>query len=630
MSTQRAFRRLSLWAAAGALVLAAACSSDSPSEPSRDPGPPAGGGGGTSATYNVTVTADPGTIPAGSDDPVIIRVRAVRADNGAAPPNGTAVILSALSGSFGNLAGGNTFTGQLSGGRLEVPYFPAATAEGSVVVTANVAGSVGRVTLLVQEAETLFIGSVSPNVGTPQGGETVTIEGSGFEEPVRVSFGGANAQVLSVSPTRIRVRTPASPNPPDQTVTVPVSVTINVNQEGQASDTLPGGFTFAPGGGEIRTPVILSVSPSTGPNEGGTRVQINGEGFQAPVQVEFGTGGTFLEAQVDSVNANRIIAITPAAIGFGQELQNESVTVRVRNLDTGRTGTLPTAFRYGSDLRITSISPNQAPFTGGDLVTIFGQGFSAPVAVSFGGFAQDVVSVTGTEIVVRTSAITTDSCSDVSGAVQVVNINSGATATVPPVPPVFRYLVSRFAPIIFSVSPTSGPQGGGTDVTINGENLFNPLVQVGGRPAPVLSTMADGTRIVIDTPFLPIDEFDTEACDDNADGTDGERYLPTTVDVRVQNRNTTCDVTFTKAFTYNPSDTSCRNDIGPAPPEEPECNDGIDNDGDGLIDFPEDPGCADASDDTEAPANGPPSPRRRTRRRGAPALDASSSRSVYW
>jgi hypothetical protein len=599
MSTQRSLRRLSLWAAAGALVLAAACSSDSPSEPSGDPVTPPGSGGGGAAAYNVTVTASPGSIPAGSDDPVIIRVRAVRADNGAAPPNGTAVVLSALSGSFGAIGGPATFTGQLSGGRLEVPYFPAATEEGSVAITANVAGSVGRVTLQVEEAETLFIGSVQPSVGSPQGGETVTIEGNGFEGPVRVSFGSANAQVLSVSPTRIRVRTPTSPNAPSETVTVPVSVTVNVNQAEEASDTLPGGFTFSPGGGEIRTPVILSVSPSTGPNEGGTRVQINGEGFQAPVQVEFGAGGTFLEAQVDSVTANRIIAIAPSATGFGQALQNQSVTIRVRNLDTGRTGTLPSAFRYGSEVRITSLSPTEGPYFGGDLVTVFGQGFSAPVAVGMAGVAQVDISVTGTEIVVRTVAIRTATCADVTGPVEVVNINSGAGATGPD----WTYRVVQFTPIIFSVSPTNGPQAGGTDLTISGENLFDSQAFVGGRPAQVLTGNAAGTVIVVDTPFLPLDEFNTEACDDNADGTQGERYVPTSVDVRVVNRNTTCAVTFTKAFTYNPSNTSCRNDVGPAPPGEPECNDGIDNDGDMLIDFPEDPACADASDDTEAPAN---------------------------
>ncbi len=602
MSTHRALRTLSLWAAAGALVLATACSSDSPSEPTRNPGPPPGtGGGGTSVTYNVTVTASPPSIPAGSNDPVVITVRAVRADNGANAPNGTAVVLSAFSGSFGTVGGPGTFTGQLSGGRIEVPYFPAADAEGSVVITANVAGSIGRLTLDVQEADTFFVSFVQPNVGTPQGGDTVTIEGGGFEQPVRVLFGSINAQVLSVTPTRIRVRTPVSPSPPDQTVTVPVSVTINVNQEGQASDSLAGAFTFSPGGGDLQTPVLLSVAPNTGSNEGGTRVAINGEGFQTPLQVEFGLGGTFLEAQVESVTPTRIVVIAPPATGFGQSLRNQSVTIRVRNLDSGRTGTLASAFRYGSDILITAVSPTEGDYTGGDLVTIFGQGFSAPVAVELAGFAQHIVSVTGTEIIVRTAAIRTTGCSDPSGPVEVVNINSGETASGPPT---WTYRVTPLTPIIFSVVPDSGDEDGGTLITIRGENLFDPLVFVGGRPAQVTSEdPANGVQIVARTPFFPIDEFNTEACDDNADGSMGERWVPTSVDVRVTNRNTTCAVTFTKAFTYIPDDQSCRNDVGPGPPPEPECNDGIDNDGDMLIDFPDDPGCSSAEDDTEAPPN---------------------------
>src|SRR5690606_36034198 len=31
----------------------------------------------------------------------------------------------------------------------------------------------------------------------------------------------------------------------------------------------------------------------------------------------------------------------------------------------------------------------------------------------------------------------------------------------------------------------------------------------------------------------------------------------------------------------------------------PECSDGADNDGDGLVDFPDDPGCESADDDSE-------------------------------
>lgn len=39
----------------------------------------------------------------------------------------------------------------------------------------------------------------------------------------------------------------------------------------------------------------------------------------------------------------------------------------------------------------------------------------------------------------------------------------------------------------------------------------------------------------------------------------------------------------------------------PTPPPAPQCDDGLDNDQDGLIDFPADPGCTSATDDSESP-----------------------------
>lgn len=46
-----------------------------------------------------------------------------------------------------------------------------------------------------------------------------------------------------------------------------------------------------------------------------------------------------------------------------------------------------------------------------------------------------------------------------------------------------------------------------------------------------------------------------------------------------------------------------------APPPQPACSDGIDNDGDGLIDYPADPGCTSATDTDETdPAPPPPPP----------------------
>ena len=601
MKIQRALHKLSLWAAAGALVLAAtaACSTDSPSEPSVTAPPPPGSGGGGTSTYNVTVTANPATVPVGSIDPVLVTVRAQQPGGGNAP-NGTLAQVTTLFGTFEGSAGvrSDTVTLELTNGSAQLRYFAPSTVGDTVsgaTITATVAGSVGRTTIRFTEDEVLFISSVQPSSGSPQGGETVTIQGSGFESPVRVTFGGLNAQVLSVGPTRIRVRTPASPAPANQVAQVPVGVTINVNQADQASDTLNNGFTFAPGG-DVQQPTVLSVTPASGPNEGGTRVTIRGSGFQAPVQVEFGSGGTFVEAEVESVASNQIIVRTPSATGFGSVLQNQNSDIRVRNIDSGLTFVSSAAFRYGTAMLVSAVSPNAGPYFGGDTVTIFGQGFDSPVEVNVGGVEQEVLTVTGTEIVFRSVAPVLGSCADFSGPVEVTNIASGETVSGQS----YTFRVSGFEPVIFQVSPNSGPQGGGTDITLQGENLVQPVVTVGGRPAPIVSgPSANGTSVTVDTPFLPLSSFDVESCDDNGDGTSGERYLPTSVDVTVKDRATTCQGTFPEGFTYNPSTSTCRNDVGPTEPTPTQCTDGFDNDGDTLIDAA-DPECSGPDDDDES------------------------------
>lgn len=600
MKIQRAFHKLSLWAAAGALVLAsAACSTDSPSEPNPSVTPPGTGGGG-GATYNVTVSADPSVVSVGSSDPVLITVRAQEPGGGNAP-NGTLAQLTTLFGTFegGPGTGSDTLTVQLTNGRAQVRYFaPASVGEtvSGATITATVAGSVGRTTIRFAEEDVLFISAVNPSSGSPQGGETVTIQGSGFESPARVTFGGRNAQVLSVSQNRIRVRTPLSPAPANQVAQVPVSVTINVNQADQASDTLNNAFTYAPGG-DVQQPTILSVTPGSGPNEGGTRVTIRGSGFQAPVQVEFGAGGTFVEAEVESVSSDQIIVRTPAATGFGSALRNQSTDIRVRNIDSGLTFISTTAFRYGTTMLISAVSPNSGDYLTGDPVTIFGQGFASPVEVNVGTVEQQVLTVTGTEITFNPTPPLLTSCGNFSGTVSVTNIDSGEAVSGQS----YTFVVSK--PLIFQVSPTSGDEDGGTNVTISGENLGSEegdtQVEVGGRPAQVNSVAANGETVTISTPFLPISSFNTEACDDNADGTSGERYLATAVDVTVTNRVTTCSVTFPEGFTYQPDDTTCRNDVGPTEPAPTECTDGFDNDGDTFIDA-DDPDCTGPDDDDES------------------------------
>lgn len=547
------------------------CSADSPSEPvDRNPGPPPGSGG--SSTYNITVTVTPNELPAGSEDPARINVQVRRADSGQAPPNGTTVVLSVNGGDLGSDGSGiQSTTVQLVGGAASILLYPPATEVSSVLVQARLENSIGQASLALSEAATFFVSFLEPATGSPSGGDVVTIRGGGFERPVRVTFDGVAAQVQSVSSSQIRVVTPPSRAAVGvgETLSVGVTVINALNTPDQETDSLQDGFLYTRGGGgPPAQPQVFSVTPASGPNEGGTRVTIRGEGFQAPVQVFFGDGNTAnnftgVEATVESVSANQIVVITPSATAFGQSNLNETVNVLVRNIGNGFATVVPSAFQYGSDVLITSISPSEGLFSGGQLVTIFGQGFDEPVAVEMGGVGQSVISVTGTEIVIRTSAIDVDDCADESGPTQVVNIETGDSAT----GPTYTYRVPDL--VITNVSPSSGPQSGGTDVTISGFNFFEPVrvtFVVGGDTftANVLSVDGGGGAgsVRVDAPGVPSGVFDTETCDDNGDGTVGERYIATAADITVLSLANDCSDTFQGSYIYTPSDRSCRGDDG--------------------------------------------------------------------
>jgi hypothetical protein len=378
-------------------------------------------------------------------------------------------------------------------------------------------------------------------------------------------------------------------------VPVDVGVTINVNETGTATDTLAAGFTYALGGADNRQPVVIGISPTSGTNDGGTTVTINGENFASRVQVFFQIGSppVAIEATVQSVTPTRIVAVTPAATGFGQELRNETVDVRVKNVDSGFETTSPRIFRYGSQVIVTSFGPGAVPYNVPTRVTIFGQGFDDPVAASLGGVAASVLDVSGTEIIVLSPTVRPTGCADVTGPVSVVNIetgdgdDSGSS--------LFRFVVPK--PVISNLSPNTGPEAGGTTVTITGFNFEDQSRVVFGDQAASIVSTAPG-QIVVRAPRFT-GTFPTQPCDDNGDGTQGQRFQPTSVDVKVISLGSTCEDNFQRGYTYTPADTSCRNDNAPAPDPEPQCSDGVDNDADTLIDFPADPQCTAADDNTE-------------------------------
>lgn len=601
-----------------ALAAVLGCTS-SPTEPS-------GGGGGTISpkppdpvvTFNVTVTANPGQITVGSGSSSTITVEVRRNDNGQPPPDSTEVTLTTTLGAFGSTAGPQTVVLQLVNGRAQAQLF-ASIESGTATVRATVNGNTGATNVGIGQPATFFISSLDPNIGTPQGGEQVAILGGGFAQPVRVTFNGAAATVRSVSGSRIVVTTPSAAAAGvdvgvGETASVSVTVTINVNELDEDSDTIDRGFTYALGGGTTQ-PQVFSVSPASGSNDGGTRVTIRGEGFQSPVQVLFGIGASAssfngVEATVESVTPTQIVAITPAANGFGQNLQNQVVDILVKNLTTGFSTVGSDQFKYGTDVLITSMGPGGGPFTGGTLVTIHGQGFDEPVAVSFHfvsgnlSIAQAVLSTTGTEIVIRTGAAPLPDTCPANGIIAVdrVNVVNIETGDGDEADLGFNFIIPL--PQIFGISPSSGSPG--ATVTISGQN-FATNVQVlfgdptNGSSAQILSNSS--TAISVRVPSAPQGfSFITEPCDGNGDGIPGgTRLTPTPITVTVRNLDgTDCVSTLTNAFLLNPPNTTCTGDTStPPPPPTVQCNDGFDNDGDTLIDAA-DPQCTGPTDNSEA------------------------------
>lgn len=124
------------------------------------------------------------------------------------------------------------------------------------------------------EWSTSIVSSIAPESGPLGGGTTVTIAGRGFVAGAQVYFGNQQAaSVAFVSSTTLRAISPAGEG----------GVDVRVTQAGSTSSAQPVDvFTYGP-------PVVMGLSPSTGPSAGGIRVTIDGVGFAIGAQVFFGS-----------------------------------------------------------------------------------------------------------------------------------------------------------------------------------------------------------------------------------------------------------------------------------------------------------------------------------------------------
>jgi hypothetical protein len=577
---------LAMAAVALAAGLWGACSADKSETPSAPPGPTVPSAPSTS-TWLVSISTSPTqlTLPAeGSADPVptsVITFDVRRRSDNTPAPTGLTVVATVTNGTLAppaTLCPGSSvqYCLPITNGQAVAVFTP--TTAGTAIVTATVDGgntAQSQIEVAAPGAQPVFLLShVVPSVVDPAGGATVTIFGSNILSPVRVVIDGTQARVLSVGSGSIVVEVPPSTVAVPVGTTRPVSVTVTsgVGTEFQATDTLPNGITYAQGG-NVSQPQVFSVTPTTGPQEGGTRITINGSGFLTPVQVLFLFGSPVpiqLEAQIVNATPTQITVLSPdirTFVNAGTLVNPVTATIRVVNLNNGFAANAGQQFFYGSSARLTSIAPGEGSHVGGERVVITGNGFDEPLTVTIGGVGQQVVSVTGTQIVIRTVGIPNAACGSRTPFPVVVTMVEGGAS----VGGVNYTYIGPPNPRIFGVTPTQGSVG--STVTILGDGFQAPVrVLFGGVDGSTATvTSVTPTTITAIVPTAPPGfQFDTEPCDGDGDGNPGgTRLIPTRISITVINIDSGCQVTLANAYTLNPPNTTCTGDTTAQPTPTP-------------------------------------------------------------
>lgn len=221
-----------------------------------------------------------------------------------------------------------------------------------VVVTTPAGASAGfNYTYIAAPAPT----EVFPTTGVTAGGDSVAITGTGFSGTTSVNFGTTPATSFSVADDGdITAVTPAH---------LAGTVPINITTPGGTDSSLS--FQFQP------SPVISSITPTSGPTAGGTIVTITGAGLIDTLDVYFGTTqATTFAASSD----NTVTATSPTG----------AAGIRAITVNTASATSNGAMFLYVDGPTLTGVSPTGGAIAGGNNVTLTGTGFTTATNVAFG------------------------------------------------------------------------------------------------------------------------------------------------------------------------------------------------------------------------------------------------------
>ncbi|HTW20971.1 MAG TPA: protease pro-enzyme activation domain-containing protein, partial [Mycobacteriales bacterium] len=436
---------------------------------------------------------------------------------------------------------------------------------GRAVVT--VTGSGGATSAVNADATMLYVdgtsaapvpsvGGISAYGGAKAGGNTVTVFGSGFAssapDPITsVTVGGVPALGWTVkTPSLLEVTIPpyqsgttqcAAGDDPTTDICQAQLVVTNANGSSQVATIEPPyeGAEYGGVSGETSLPdcvtghtceivaavteydyfpkpTITSVTttdatdPTTWASENGTTLAfVNGTGFDY-LGLEYANIGSPSVANNQDFSIIQTDGATQFEIALNPSHRTHEAVTKALTVQTlaGRSSGWP--IRYAGVPRISKITPNAGPDTGGTHVTMTGTGFDG-VAVADGGelsfgylpFNSSTVQLSGYTVASDTK-ITGKTPGNNPGAfaAQACTLTGCSVATSKKsLHDTLFDFYQRGTPRVTSLSVKAGPASGGTRVVIHGHNLADAVLVTFGKRvaeasnAPQILTNGSSTEV---------------------------------------------------------------------------------------------------------------------------------------
>ncbi|RAL22831.1 hypothetical protein DL240_08025 [Lujinxingia litoralis] len=340
----------------------------------------------------------------------------------------------------------------------------------------------------------LRLDTISPPRGPLEGNTPFVLRGEGFDAETRVFIGIEELDVDLIEDTLVGTTPAADAVGP---------ATVRVVHPTLGEEALVNGFTY------FEALHFTSASPAQLPTSGGMEINVRGRGFTAETRASIG-GQSALRHTFINAELLRVVA-PPGAVGPADlRLTNPDATLLAND-----------ALTYVAALDLTHVFPEYGAEGGGELVTIFGQGFAPQMQVFFGTTAATIEAVAPDG---RSATLRTPAGSEGPVDVRLELNDDGAFLSQG-----FRYVGTSPAWSLDALRPSFGSSAGGEEVTLFGGGLDAATLEVRFGTAPAtLVEQQPGLVRVLSPPGAP-----------------GVVSLHITADGQP-------DLTLTDAFTYHP------------------------------------------------------------------------------